>query len=83
MSPILFWSLAYALETAFAAWLIKGGGAERLEGTVTSGFLISIFAPRWTADGIRIFVWLTWGLSTLAFVIGLFSPEFRGTMLQM
>jgi hypothetical protein len=83
MSPLLFWVLLYALETAFAAWIIKGGGAERLEGTVTSGFLISIFAPRWTANGIRIFVWLTWGLSTLAFGIGLFSPEFRSAMLQV
>ncbi len=54
----LTWTGTYFLNLLFWLWLIRWGGAERLEGTFTSGLLLSTFAPRWSADGIRLFAWL-------------------------
>jgi len=66
---------------SFAIWRISdsgfGFGAEWLEGTFTSGFLISSFAPRWSADGIKLFGWATLVISTVLFALGLFSPGGR------
>ena len=52
----------------FGLWVIFGRGAERLEGTFTSGFLFHPFAPRWTAQGIRLFVALILILDGIWFV---------------
>jgi hypothetical protein len=73
----LVWTGSYALNVLFWRWLIRWGGAERLEGTFTSGLLLSTFAPRRSADGIRLFAWLSLIGSTLAFIIGLFRPDFK------
>jgi len=37
----------------------RGGGAERLEGTLTLVLVVSMFASRWSADGIKLFSWLS------------------------
>lgn len=73
----LMWLACYALNLLFWLWVIRWGGAERLEGTFTSGLLFSSFAPNWSADGIRMFAWLSLIGSTITFFIGLFRPEFR------
>ncbi|BBO81582.1 hypothetical protein DSCO28_21480 [Desulfosarcina ovata subsp. sediminis] len=53
------------------------GGAEWLEGTFASGFLINIFASRWSAEGIKLFGVLTILISTILFLVAIFYPDFR------
>ena len=71
------WVGSYAIEVLFCLWLIRWGGAERLEGTFASGFLVSWFAPNWTSDGIKVFGWAALVAGTGWFVIGVFWPDFR------
>ena len=71
------WIILYLGQLVFWVWVIRWGGAERLEGTFASGFLINYFATRWNADGIRLFAWLTLAAGTIWFVIGLFNPLVR------
>jgi hypothetical protein len=71
------WILGYSANVLFWAWVIWWGGAEWLEGTFTSGFLISWLAPRWSADGIKLFGWLSLLVTSVGFVVGLFVPELR------
>ena len=74
---LLTWIGLYGAITLFWIWIIFWNGAERLEGTLASGFLVDWFAPRWSADGIRLFAWLSLILSSIVFVLGLFVPELR------
>ena len=46
--------------TLFTAWVIFLGGAERLEGTIKSAFLINSMAPSWHAAGIKVYVAISW-----------------------
>ena len=71
------WILIYVAELLFWLWIIRWGGADRLEGTFTSGLIISIFAPNWSAEGIKLFAWLTMIAGTVWFLLGLFYPELR------
>lgn len=71
------WILIYGVELLFWLWILRWGGAEWLEGTFTSGLLISIFAPRWSADGIKLFALLTLIAGTIWFVIGIIVPDVR------
>lgn len=74
---LLAWIILYLTELLFWLWIIRWGGAERLEGTFTSGFLINCFAPGWSAEGIKLFGWLTLVVSTIWFFAGLFYPGLR------
>jgi len=65
------------MNTLFWLWVWRWGGAERLEGTFTSGFFIHWFAPRWSAEGIKLFAVLTLFFSTILFIVGLFVPGLR------
>ncbi len=76
-TSLIVWIAVFVLYSAFCAWVIFGGGADWLEGSFLSGFLISWFAPRWSADGIKLIVSLTWLLECIWFLIGLFHPEMR------
>ena len=69
--------VTYSINLVFWLWVVRWGGAERLEGTFSSGFLIHLFAPRWSADGIKLFGYGAILVSTILFSIGLFSPDFR------
>ncbi len=69
--------ITYAVDLLFWLWVIRWGGAEWLEGTFTSGFLISVFAPRWSAEGIKLFGWGAILISTVLFIVAIFSPDFR------
>jgi hypothetical protein len=71
------WVLSYAANFLFWAWVIWWGGAEWLEGTLTSAFLVSWLAPTWTADGIRLFAWLSLLVSLVAFIAGFVVPDLR------
>lgn len=67
----------YLINLVFWLWVVRWGGAEWLEGTFASGFLINIFAPRWSADGIKVFGYGSILISTILFVVAIFSPDFR------
>ena len=69
--------LSYAVSLVFWLWIVRWGGARWLEGTLASGLQVHIFAPRWSADGIKLFGWGAIFISTIAFVLGLFWPDFR------
>jgi hypothetical protein len=69
--------ITYSISLLFWLWVIRWGGAEWLEGTFTSGFLIHIFAPHWSADGIKLFAYGTIVISTILFILALFIPDFR------
>jgi len=72
-----YWAIGYGLNLAFWLWIVRWGGAERLESTFASGCLISVFAPWWTAEGIKVFGYATIVVSTVYFVLGIFVPDFR------
>jgi hypothetical protein len=74
---MVIWTAFFFFEVLFWLWIIRWGGAEWLEGTLTSGFIISYFAPTWRAEGIKLFGWLSLIFSTIWFVIGLFEPSLR------
>ena len=52
--------IALAAVSVFAGWVIFLGGAERLEGTIKSAFLIQAMAPAWHAAGIKVYVAICW-----------------------
>jgi hypothetical protein len=52
--------LVFGAGTLFVAWVVFLGGAERLEGTIKSAFLVHEWAPNWHATGIKIYVVATW-----------------------
>jgi len=74
---LLPWIAIYLVEVLFWLWVLRWGGAQWLEGTFSSGLLIHWFAPRWSADGIKLFGWLTLIVTTIWFIIGLFQPVVR------
>jgi hypothetical protein len=71
------WIVSFTLNTLFWLWIARWGGAERLEGTFSSGCLVSIFAPGWSADGLRLFAYVMLAASAVLFITGLFQPEMR------
>jgi hypothetical protein len=71
------WILCYLIDFLCWAWVIWCGGAEWLEGTFASTFLVSWLAPSWSAEGIRLFAWLSLLVSVVAFVVGFFVPDLR------
>jgi hypothetical protein len=74
---ILMWSLLFGLHTIFAVWVVFLGGADWLEGTLLSLFVVSTTAAEWTPGGIKVIVALTWIAGLIFFVIGLFEVDAR------
>jgi hypothetical protein len=74
---LLLWVAVFAVLSLFWSWILFWGGAEWLEGSFLSGLLLDVWAPRWSADGIKVFVKLTWFLAGVWFVVGLFVPAAR------
>jgi hypothetical protein len=67
----------YLIQLIFWLWVVRWGGAERLEGTFLSGLYLHVFAPRWTTEGIKLFGYGSILFSTVLFVAGIFYPDFR------
>jgi hypothetical protein len=74
---IVMWIVLWAVSSLFWVWICWWDGAEWLEGKALSGCLVHWLAPRWSADGIRLFGWLALVIGTVWFVIGLFSRDVR------
>ena len=70
------WVALFLGQTVFLYWVVYLGGATRLEGW-RSFFLIDALAPRWSADGIRLYAFIYWWLIFAWFIIGLWWPELR------
>ena len=58
----------FILATAFVAWIVYFGGAEWLEGTITSAFVIDPSAPLWSAAGIKLYTVVTWIVALLSWL---------------
>ena len=71
------WVLSYAVNVLFWLWILRWGGAEWLEGSFLSECLISWWAPRWDAEGIKLFGWGCLIISSGWFLVGVFVPEAR------
>ena len=71
------WIVYHLISFSFLAWLYFGNGAQRLEGTFRSGFLIHLLAPSWSAEGIRVFALCSGVLEAIWFVVGIFVPGIR------
>lgn len=74
------WILLHALSTLFWLWVLLWGGAEWLEGTLASAFVIAWIAPTWSADGIKLFALLMLLIGGIHFMLGLFMPDWRCTL---
>ncbi|HEY1190411.1 MAG TPA: hypothetical protein VGE74_22445 [Gemmata sp.] len=71
------WIGLFLISSLFWAWLLFLGGANWLEGSWLAAVVVHFRAMEWTADGIRLFAMLTWGLETIWFGVGLFVPGAR------
>jgi hypothetical protein len=74
---LTWWVVTYLADLLFWLWVVRWGGAEKLEGTFSSGFLISILAPQWSEEGIKLFGYGAIVISTVLFVLGIFFADFR------
>ncbi len=74
---VILWVVLFAVSSLLWAWILFWGGADWLEGSFLSGLLVHVFAPRWTAEGIKVFVALTWLIEGIWFGIGCFVPAAR------
>ena len=50
----------FLFTSAFAAWVIFFGGAEKLEGTLLSFFVIDMFAPFLSAGMLKLYIAVVW-----------------------
>jgi hypothetical protein len=74
---LLLWIALYLVTSLLWVWVLFLGGADWLEGSFLAGLLVHVFAPRWSADGLRVFAAGTWLLQTIWFIVGLFVPSAR------
>jgi len=61
--------LTLAASTAFAAWLIFFGGAERLEGSFGSAFVFHPLAPTASASILKLLALVAWLASLGYFMV--------------
>jgi hypothetical protein len=71
------WLLLYAGSTAFALWVVWGGGAAWLVGWRASVALDWLLAYSWSSEQIALYTLICWVGHTIWFVVGLFVPEAR------
>jgi hypothetical protein len=71
------WVISYAIGLAVWIWILLWGGAEWLEGRFTA-WLFDL-DPNWSADSIKLFGWAILVVTSIWFVIGLRSSEWRST----
>ncbi len=74
---LLVWTFLFAASSLACAWLLRWGGAEWLEGWKAAFFIDWMRAADWSAEQIKLWVLLTWGLHALWFVLGLAVPLMR------
>jgi hypothetical protein len=75
---IVLWLLLYISSSAFAWWIVWAGGAAWFEGWRALAIVDWLFAYRWSADQIAMYILICWVGHTIWFIVGLFMPETRG-----
>lgn len=70
------WIFWFALDSAWAYWVVCRGGATWVEGWRALP-LIGFWAAHWEAEQIRLYVLLLWVVHALWFVLGLWQPAWR------
>jgi hypothetical protein len=65
--------ISFVVSTAFAVWIVFFGGAEELEGTIASAFLIDIFAPLLTVPLLKAYVIIAWVGHAIALLLRVYS----------
>lgn len=73
---LIAWITWFAFDSLFAYWIVCRGGADRVLGWRALA-LISVWAMKWDAEQIRLYVLLIWIAHALWFVLGLFQPAWR------
>jgi hypothetical protein len=74
---ISLWVLLFAVDCAFTYWVLRLNGSHWLEGWRTLLVIDWLFAYRWTAEQIELYVLLCWLGHIVWFFAGLFSPTLR------
>lgn len=74
---MLIWIVLFALHSAFALWVLRGGGAQWLEGSRALFFIDWVRANQWSAEQIRLYALLLWLAHAAWFVAGLLVPGWR------
>jgi hypothetical protein len=72
---VSYWLVGWVVE--MGSLYLAARNAKSLEGSFLSGLMVGPLAPMWSAEGIKLFAWLSMFGSTLWFVAGLMSPELR------
>ena len=70
------WAAAYSVVMAFWIWIIRWGGAEKLEETLANDFSESL-ANYLSADTVKIVGYVALGVSSLWFIAGVYLPGLR------
>lgn len=73
------WILFFAVDTVFMLWVLRGQGAEWMEGWRALLFIDWFRAAWWSAEQIRLYVLLWWICHAVWFIVGLFNPALRGS----
>jgi hypothetical protein len=73
---LALWIAVHVAEALFCLWVLRWGGAERLEVSFASG-LISTLAPRWSAEGLRMAALILLVFCAITFAVGLFVHSLR------
>lgn len=76
MSLMVFITV-YAFDLLPSLWVLRWGGAEWMEYRFRAGLFFGYFAIGWSAEQIKLYVFLWLIISTAIFVIGLFVPAVR------
>ena len=75
--PVELWIALFLINSLVVYWVVFRGGAERLEGSFLAALFLHSLAPRWSADGLKVFAGLSWIVSAIWFVVALFEPALR------
>jgi hypothetical protein len=65
--------ISFVATTAFSIRVVFFGGAEELEGTIASAFLIDLFAPLLTVPLLKAYVVFAWLAQAVILLFHIFS----------
>jgi hypothetical protein len=74
---LAIWISMFGVYSIFALWVLFSGGADWLERSFVVLLLVSRRSANWSADGIKIFVGLSWLVVAFWFVVGIFDLDVR------
>lgn len=71
------WVAVQLANIGLQIWIIWGGGAQRLSGTIWTILIHHPAAASWGADGVKVFAWLALLGGTFWLAVGLIDPDIR------